>query len=103
LTPGTETLHAHTVGLGNRFLGRLLGHLRQLPGETWQDRWALFEGQVGYDALTWRLRIAGGSSKNTKNRNEVEGLNAAMGPLLPCRGADYRRLLPVRARTGRVS
>lgn len=61
---------------------RFLGHLRQLPGETWQDRWALFEGQVGHDALTWRLRIAGGSSKNTKNRNEVEGLNAAMGPLL---------------------
>ncbi|MEV8042081.1 tyrosine-type recombinase/integrase [Arthrobacter sp. NPDC080082] len=61
---------------------RLLTHLRQLPGETWQDRWALFEGQVGDDALTWRLRIAGGSSKNTKNRNEVEGLNAAIGPLL---------------------
>jgi len=59
-----------------------VGHLRQLPGETWQDRWALFEGQVGRDALTWRLRIAGGSSRNTKNCNEVEGLNAAMGPLL---------------------
>ena len=61
---------------------RFLGHLRKLPGETWQDRWALFEGQVGHDALTWRLRIAGVASKTPQNRNEVEGLNAAIGPLL---------------------
>lgn len=61
---------------------RFLGHLRQLQGETWQDRWALFEDQVGHDALTWRLRVAGVSSKTPQNRNEVEGLNAAIGPLL---------------------
>jgi integrase len=53
-----------------------------LPGETWQDRWALFEGQIGHDTLTWRIRIAGGSTKNAENRNEIEALNAAMGPLL---------------------
>ena len=61
---------------------RLLGHLGQLPGETWQDRWVLFEGQVGDNTLTWRLRIAGGSTKNAGNRNEIEALSAAMGPLL---------------------
>ena len=61
---------------------RILGHLEQLPGETWQDRWALFEDQAGHDTLTWRTRIAGGSTKNAENRNEIEALNAAMGPLL---------------------
>ena len=61
---------------------RILCHLKQLPGETWQDRWVLFESQVGPDTLTWRLRITGGSTKNAENRNEIEALNAAMGPLL---------------------
>jgi len=42
----------------------------------------LFESQVGPGTLTWRTRIAGSSRKNAENRNEIEALNAAMGPLL---------------------
>lgn len=61
---------------------RILGHLDQLPGETWQDRWTLFEGQVGHDSLTWRTAIAGAATMDTENRSEIEALNAAMGPLL---------------------
>lgn len=61
---------------------RILGHLDRLPGESWQDRWTLFEGQVGHDSLTWRTTIAGAAVKDAENRNEIEALNAAMGPLL---------------------
>lgn len=59
---------------------RILGHLAQLPGESWQDRWTLFETQVGYEGL-WRDRI-GAEAPFPGSRNEIQSLNAAMGPLL---------------------
>jgi integrase len=41
----------------------------------------LFEDQVGDDSLRWRVRIAAGSP-HAGSRNEIQALNAAMGPLL---------------------
>ena len=61
---------------------RILRHLDQLPGETWQDRWTLFESQAGPDTLSWRITINGAATKNAENKNEIEALNAAMGPIL---------------------
>jgi integrase len=72
----------HRVERHRARMRRILGHLDQLPGETWQDRWTLFEGQVGHDCLTWRITIAGATTKDEQNRSEIEALNAAMGPLL---------------------
>ena len=60
---------------------RILGHLSQLPGETWQDRWTLFEDQVGDDTLKWRVRLSA-EAPHPGGHNEIQALHAAMGPLL---------------------